>query len=427
KLQLSTLSRHMRWRLAPTQPQHQLRQLKKLFHTSTTNRAPPVLVVVLMKPLLKMATALTARVARRKWSKFKPETKEKYLAYLSARRRLLIGGGISCCVGCLGYYAWHLERAPFTGRLRVVTISTERLNEYSRLGLNALLEDVLKEGAVYTSEHPYTRRVAEIIESLLPAAEKMFPDFYCRWRVCVIEDDETVNAMCFSTGDILVYSGMLKFVENDHQLAFILAHELAHVFIGHSRESVTIGNAVYTLVLLPLTALTWLFVPDIVAAFGYAIQVLLCLRIFEILNITAEVRSPLQQDHLISIFFDMPFSRRLELEADAVGLEIASASCYDPREAARFWELMDYMEEAKEVAEFLSTHPLSADRASVLRGLQDRAIATRASCGCVPLGQRAQSPADSVYDLLRRGMQGLRNRFSGSHGNETDVSKNKRA
>uniref|UniRef100_A0A1I8G006 Metalloendopeptidase OMA1, mitochondrial n=1 Tax=Macrostomum lignano TaxID=282301 RepID=A0A1I8G006_9PLAT len=406
KLQLSTLSRHMRWRLAPTQPQHQLRQLKKLFHTSTTNRAPPVLVVVLMKPLLKMATALTARVARRKWSKFKPETKEKYLAYLSARRRLLIGGGISCCVGCLGYYAWHLERAPFTGRLRVVTISTERLNEYSRLGLNALLEDVLKEGAVYTSEHPYTRRVAEIIESLLPAAEKMFPDFYCRWRVCVIEDDETVNAMCFSTGDILVYSGMLKFVENDHQLAFILAHELAHVFIGHSRESVTIGNAVYTLVLLPLTALTWLFVPDIVAAFGYAIQ-----------------------DHLISIFFDMPFSRRLELEADAVGLEIASASCYDPREAARFWELMDYMEEVKEsrVPEFLSTHPLSADRASVLRGLQDRAIATRASCGCVPLGQRDQSPADSVYDLLRRGMQGLRNRFSGSHGNETDASKNERA
>ena len=57
-----------------------------------------------------------------------------------------------------------------------------------------------------------------------------------------------------------VYTGILKFVENDHQLAFILGHEIAHSLLDHTAEEIKYLNFLYGLFALPM-ALLWAFSP----------------------------------------------------------------------------------------------------------------------------------------------------------------------
>ncbi len=49
----------------------------------------------------------------------------------------------------------------------------------------------------------------------------------------VIDEDE-VNAFALPGGYIFVYSGLIKIIENDDELAGVLAHEIAHVVAKHS-------------------------------------------------------------------------------------------------------------------------------------------------------------------------------------------------
>ena len=85
---------------------------------------------------------------------------------------------------------------------------------------------------------------------------------------------------------------------------------------------------------------------------------------------------------------ELPFSRRMETEADEVGLQLASKACFDVREAPIFWEKMQAISEnSSEVSdiqppEFLSTHPSHDTRAKHLASLVPDALNLRISCGC---------------------------------------------
>ena len=87
-------------------------------------------------------------------------------------------------------------------------------------------------------------------------------------------------------------------------------------------------------------------------------------------------------------FLELPFSRRMETEADEVGLQLASKACFDVREAPIFWEKMQAISEnSSEVSdiqppEFLSTHPSHDTRAKHLASLVPDALNLRISCGC---------------------------------------------
>ena len=55
----------------------------------------------------------------------------------------------------------------------------------------------------------------------------------------IIHDDNTVNAFCTPGGYIYVYTGLLKFVENEATLAGVMAHEIAHAEQRHATERMT--------------------------------------------------------------------------------------------------------------------------------------------------------------------------------------------
>jgi predicted Zn-dependent protease len=70
----------------------------------------------------------------------------------------------------------------------------------------------------------------------------------------------------------------------------------------------------------------------------------------------------------------LPFSRDHESEADEVGLMLAAAACFDPREAIGLWERMGQNSGGKAPPEFMSTHPSGATRIQRLQQLMPAAL-----------------------------------------------------
>lgn len=67
------------------------------------------------------------------------------------------------------------------------------------------------------------RRLQELVKALPPDS----PLRRYRFSVHLVED-ETVNAVALPGGSIIVFSGLLKKVRSENELAMVLAHELGH-------------------------------------------------------------------------------------------------------------------------------------------------------------------------------------------------------
>lgn len=65
---------------------------------------------------------------------------------------------------------------------------------------------------------------------------------------------------------------------------------------------------------------------------------------------------------------DLPFSRKLELEADAIGLQLMARACYDPRASVEMNTALGALEtRGAAQLKYFSTHPPSAERVQALR------------------------------------------------------------
>ncbi|RTQ52226.1 peptidase M48 [Hymenobacter gummosus] len=56
------------------------------------------------------------------------------------------------------------------------------------------------------------------------------------WDVKLIKDDATQNAFATPGGHIYVFTGLVKFLDNESQLAGVLGHEIAHADRRHSTQ-----------------------------------------------------------------------------------------------------------------------------------------------------------------------------------------------
>ncbi len=59
------------------------------------------------------------------------------------------------------------------------------------------------------------------------------------WKVRIINDSKTLNAFCAPGGYIYVYTGLIKFLDTEDQLAGVLGHEIAHADLRHSTRQLT--------------------------------------------------------------------------------------------------------------------------------------------------------------------------------------------
>lgn len=88
--------------------------------------------------------------------------------------------------------------------------------------------------------HKTTQRVKRVIKLSLESNENFDEIKNTKWSVFVIKDSNIANAFVLPTGQIFVYTEIIKMSDNDSQLGAILAHELSHVLLGHGKEIVKI-------------------------------------------------------------------------------------------------------------------------------------------------------------------------------------------
>ncbi|WVN86433.1 uncharacterized protein L203_101597 [Cryptococcus depauperatus CBS 7841] len=182
------------------------------------------------------------------------------------------------------------------------------------------------------------------------------------WRLYVIDSPE-VNAFALPSRDVFVYTGLLKTLPGDDtMLAAVLSHEIAHVAQRHSVENMGFLNLV-----------TVAF--DVFRGFSYAFAIS-----FPLLTVSVNFAI----NYLNNVITERAYSRKLEIEADAVGLQIMAAAGYDPRGAEDLWELMMCVEQDVALAghpvgmenrfTLLRTHPTSAARRLALEEDMETAL-----------------------------------------------------
>jgi predicted Zn-dependent protease len=166
------------------------------------------------------------------------------------------------------------------------------------------------------------------------------------WEIVVFQDD-AANAFALPGGKIGVNSGLLKVAENQHQLATVIGHEVAHVQAHHSNERVSQKFAVEQ----GLGLVTAIASPQ--SATGQTLMGLL--------GVGAEYGILL------------PYSRVQESEADILGLDLMAKAGFDPRESVNLWVNMGRAG-GGQPPEFLSTHPSDSTRISGLKARMPEAL-----------------------------------------------------
>ncbi|MBI5342651.1 MAG: M48 family metalloprotease [Deltaproteobacteria bacterium] len=150
------------------------------------------------------------------------------------------------------------------------------------------------------------------------------------FRIRVLKNPH-LNAFALPTGSLYLHTGILAQMENEAQLATLLAHEMTHTTHRHAvKQFRDVKNKT-----------AWL-ASTIVLTGAYG-------AVLGGLGIAAAVTG---------------YSRELETEADMEGIKLVVAAGYDPREAPKLFEHLKKEIEEEKISEpfFFGTHPRIQER-----------------------------------------------------------------
>jgi predicted Zn-dependent protease len=208
----------------------------------------------------------------------------------------------------------------------------------SEMGVTAFAE--ISQRTPVSSSASANRVVSCVAGAVTGAIDSRYPRI--SWEVRVFEDD-TPNAFALPGGKIGVNTGLFKVARNQHQLATVIGHEVAHVLEGHSNERVSAEVATQT-----------------------ALQTLEAAIVDPTNPMHGEMFGLLGLGTQIGVL--MPYGRQHESEADLLGLDMMARAGFDPRESVALWQNMAAAGGAQP-PEFMSTHPSYGTR---IAGLQRR-------------------------------------------------------
>lgn len=155
-----------------------------------------------------------------------------------------------------------------------------------------------------------------------------------RWRFGLIKSD-SVNAFAMPGGYILVTTGLLKQLQSEDELAFVLAHEITHVLRRHHYRVVQRQR-------LAESAAKQMQAGSDEAAFAALSQ------------ISAQI-------------YARGLDKNSEFESDRLGAELTAQAGYDPAAAIGVLERLQRIKGDDPRAELLfSTHPSAAERLDTL-------------------------------------------------------------
>lgn len=153
-----------------------------------------------------------------------------------------------------------------------------------------------------------------------------------------VVDDKTPNAFTIPGGGIYVHTGLLSFVEDESQLAGVMAHELGHAAARH-----------------PARALSR----------QYGAQYLSSLIFPENRKQLQRIALDIAQTGVL-----MHYSRADELEADAIGFKLLKRSDFRSDGLMRFLKKIQSVERGGFSVPFFTTHPPTQERISRLQAME---------------------------------------------------------
>lgn len=155
------------------------------------------------------------------------------------------------------------------------------------------------------------------------------------WEFTVL-DSEIQNAFCLPGGKVAVYTGLMDYMDNEAELAFVVGHEIGHAVARHGGERMS---------------------RTIVQSVGAVLVSML----FENETIDAIYGTGTE------IGIMLPYSRGNESEADAIGLILMARAGYDPSASYTFWKrFTNNAEGSSKLEAILSTHPCDSDRIAAM-------------------------------------------------------------
>src|SRR5882672_11174235 len=196
-----------------------------------------------------------------------------------------------------------------------------------------------REGLVLEDEatNTYLKRVGEV---LLPRGLKLE---HVLWKFRALRDP-VPNALALPNGSIYVTTGLLALMDNESQVAAIIAHELTHVMRRHTYVQNRSNRKKF--LTMNIMAAVGAYAP--VGMVGAVIMVVTTVAPF-ILMATV-----------------YGYSRDLEREADLKGVDMMISAEYSPEEMVNVMKLLDKDIEGENIRLFYNDHPSLDERIKYL-------------------------------------------------------------
>lgn len=158
---------------------------------------------------------------------------------------------------------------------------------------------------------------------------------------------EAPEAVAFAIDDVIaITTGMIRLLNDEDQIAWVLAHELAHVTLGHVTTKLTVSSAI-----------------------GRTLHGLL---VFGIVLPTAPVPGLNQLTELAATGVRNRFRRDEEREADVVAVRYAHAAGFRPEAGLAVVERWQEAMPLSSLEVFIDSHPSYQDRLRVIRAALDQ-------------------------------------------------------
>jgi predicted Zn-dependent protease len=218
---------------------------------------------------------------------------------------------------------------PSLGENSAVNIERE-----TRLG-ESVYERLLAVGLVETNPL-LDRYINDLGHRLLTGLDMRLRDY----RFFIMRDD-SVNAFALPGGYIGINRGLIAYAQSQHQLASVMAHEIAHVRLMHGLDQMKKGGEVNTTTLL--TMLAGLLLGSVDSQVGSAV-------------LFGGVAAG--QQTMVN------FTRENEYEADRLGIELMYNANFDTNGMVEFFSIMTRLSGSSEFGdiEYLRTHPIGSNR-----------------------------------------------------------------
>ena len=221
----------------------------------------------------------------------------------------------------------------FFGINEDIKLGKQVANEIETSGEYAILDS-----AKYPDAYAHILRITN---NILNSGKVQYRDEF-EWKVKLIHDDNTLNAFCAPGGYIYVYTGIIKYLDNEDQLAGVMGHEIAHADRRHTIKTMEKQHGTNLMFQLALG------------------------------------QNPSQLAEMAKGLVSLQYSRDHETDADNQSVNYLCATEYQGNGAAGFFQKLIDEGSSGGTPAFLSTHPSPDNRVENINAKTDENSCSKA-------------------------------------------------